>query len=867
MLEIQTITIENLQKNVTTDNPTPRISFILESDQNNVYCESYEISVTSQGEEFWKSGKVMTRQSLYIPYGGKPLNPFSDYTVTVIAYAKGESARKQAQFSTGRLSTPWRGQWITDLSLLVDDVISPPPITFLKKFPVKGAIRRAKIYSTAYGIYELQLNGRRVGEDYLAPGFTSYKHYLQYQSYDITEMLQTDNILYAVVGGGWAVGFFHLQKKTKSAADRQALLAEIHIEYQDGSTEIISTDSSWKVSLKSRAYFADIYNGEKYDARIRLEELEYKSADITSPRVESNKKPPQIIATYGVLTKVKEELSPVTSYSSKFGGTIYDFGQNFAGVLNMKINGKDGQIIRVKHAEITLDDEIYTANLRTADAMLEYICMEGKQEYSPTLTYMGFRYVKVDGITPENIAISAKVLYSDMDIIGDFECSNPDINQLHHNIVWSGKSNFVDIPTDCPQRDERVGWTGDIAVFASTACFLFDTRRFFDKWLLDLKAEQGKGGGLPFIIPTGGKGRHVFASPGWGDASYMVTWADYLAFGDKDLLARQYESMKKYINAAKRWSNMLSIGHKRYIWSKMFTFGDWLSPDGDSKTWVLRGKWLGTAYLANGCQIVAETAKILHKDEEASYYLALKERIVNAYRKVFTNGKGKLKKEFQSAYVCPLYFHMFEGEEHLKMAKYLNDDVVKRGNKLATGFMGTPFLLFALSDNGYVDTAYHLLFQEECPSWLYAVKSGATTIWERWDALRPDGTVNLAPVDPRKKEKKSKGGNEKKEMDSMVSFNHFSYGSVGDWLYRRVAGIEVMEAGYKTFRIKPMVGGGLTYARGSIDTGYGKIISSWKKQDGVFTIDVTVPVNTTCILTMPGGEERKLGSGNYSFKE
>jgi alpha-L-rhamnosidase len=480
---------------------------------------------------------------------------------------------------------------------------------------------------------------------------------------------------------------------------------------------------------------------------------------------------------------------------------------------------------------------------------------------------MGFQYVKVEGIAPENISVSAKVLYSDIDIIGDFECSNADINQLHHNIVWSGKSNFVDIPTDCPQRDERVGWTGDIAVFASTACFLFDTRRFFNKWLLDLMAEQGKGGGLPFIIPTGGKGKHVFAYPGWGDASYMVTWADYLAFGDKDLLARQYESMKKYINAAKRWSNMLSVGHKRYIWSKMFTFGDWLSPDGDSKTWVMRGKWLGTAYLANGCQIVADTAKILHKDEEANYYLELRERIVNAYRKVFTNGKGKLKKEFQSAYVCPLYFHMFEGEERKNMAKYLNDDVVKRGNKLATGFMGTPFLLFALSDNGYIDTAYKLLCQEECPSWLYAVKAGATTIWERWDALRPDGTVNLAPVDPRKKEKKTKVGNEEKEMDSMVSFNHFSYGSVGDWLYRRVAGIEAIEAGYKTFRIKPVVGGGLTYAKGSIDTGYGKIISSWKIQDNVFTIDVTVPVNTTCILIMPGGEEKQLGSGSYSFKE
>jgi alpha-L-rhamnosidase len=845
MLKVTSIRIEGLEQGCITD-CRPNISFTLESD---VQGESLSKAIITVGDWSYETTDQINNR-----YGGE-MRPFTTYEVHVRAVGRsGEVAEATACFQTGRLDTPWQARWITDGTYQTPEKESPVPMTFRHTFPASDKpVRRAWVNATALGIYELMLNGRKVGEDYFAPGFTSYDHYLQYQTYDVTDQLGSSNTIIAVVGGGWAVGSFTYHRKNKISADRQAFLCELHIEYEDGTHTVISTDDTWQVTLDGPYRFAEWYDGETYDATVDLEAVRWKRASITRPR-----KSPALLAQYGDPVRVQQVMNPVSWTRAASGELIYDFGQNFAGVICAKITGKRGQRIVFRHAEVLVDGELFVKSLRTAKATATYICKDGEQFYSPRLTYMGFRYVGVSGIEPEDLELAAYVLHSDFAEIGSFTCSNEWINKLNSNIRWSGRSNFVDIPTDCPQRDERQGWTGDIAVFAQTACYNFDLSRFLDKWLKDMRAEQGRGGGIPMVVPRGGDTWPVMATSAWGDSCVLVPWAEYLARGNKQLLEQQYPTIKKFLKAAKWWASFLSVTpNGRYIWRFPFHFGDWCAPGENIRQWLKKGKWVGTAYFANSCGLAARIADVLGYEEDARYYRRLRERIVKAYRKVFTDGKGRLKQEFQTGYVLPLYFGMTEGEERERMADHLARLVREADYHLTTGFTGTPYLLFALSDHGHVDIAYRLLLQDSCPSWLYEVKAGGTTIWERWDALRPDGTVNISDLTGNKSEEESGGG--------MVSFNHYAYGAVGDWLYRRIAGIEPTSGGYRTFRIAPLLGGDLTSARGSIQTPYGQIVSDWQIADNQFTICIHVPVSTVCTLVMPDGEERILESGKYAF--
>lgn len=703
------------------------------------------------------------------------------------------------------------------------------------------------------GIYEIYLNGKKVGKDYFAPGFTSYEDQIQYQIYDITAMLGTENSLKAIVGGGWAAGSMLHRRISHISCDRQAFLAEIYVEYTDGTRDIIKTDSTWQVSEDGPVRMAEWYDGETYDATVLDEDIVWKAADITSVR-----KAPKLLAQYGEPVRVIEVKTPVSVFKSSGGEWIYDFGQNFAGVIAIRVKkAKKGQTLVFRHAEILMQGELFVKSLRTAKATVTYICKEGEQTYSPHFTYMGFRYVGMRGIHPEDIEVSAYVLHANMPETGTFSCSHAGLVRLYENIRWSAKSNFVDIPTDCPQRDERLGWTGDIAVFSSTAVCMFDMSRFFDKWLLDVSAQQGKGGGFPVVIPKQGMNFTIAVSC-WGDCCVLVPWAEYLARGDKRLLKRQYPTMKKYLKAAEFWCRFMSLGKEaRYIWKRGFHFGDWCAPEGDMRKWMKKGKWTATAYFANSCKIVSQVAEILEKKEEAFRYRSLYHRIEKAYRKVFTDGNGKLLEEFQTGYILPLHFGMVSEEEGKNMAKNLVRLIHENGNRLSTGFPATPYILFALSDYGYLEEAYKLLLQEECPGWMYEVKTGATTIWERWDALRPDGSVNLGRLDGKE------GADEKNS--GMVSFNHYAYGAVGDWFYKRIIGIEAVSSGYQKFRIAPKPGGGLTEAEGSIKTPYGTIVSSWKIADKKFKLYVKVPVSTVCEVEMPDGTKYEARSGEYVF--
>lgn len=844
MLKITALKMEGLTNGCITDR-RPNISFSLESDREGEYLAKAVITSGS-----WSCETVDQINNLY----GGELQPFTRYEVWVEAVGNsGETAKTSAFFETGRLQTHWKAKWITDLSYDYPEKVSPVPMTFRSRFAINKRIRRAWVNATAFGVYELMLNGSKVGEDYFAPGFTSYEHQLQYQTYDITDRLKADNIITVVVAGGWAAGSFNYKRKNKISADRQALLCELYLEYEDGTRQVIGTDESWQVTEDGNYRMAEWYDGETYDATVDLDTVTWKQADAANPRSK-----PEILSQYGSPVRVQEIKKPQNITLAPSGEIIYDFGQNFAGVISAKLKGKKGQQVTFRHAEVLVNGELFVKSLRTAKATATYHCQDGDQSYSPRLTYMGFRYVGVTGIKKEDMELTGLVLHSDFEETGSFTCSNELINKLQSNIRWGGKSNFVDIPTDCPQRDERQGWTGDFAVFARTACYNFDMGRFIDKWLLDMRAEQGKGGGIPMVVPRAGDSWPAMANSCWGDSCILVPWAEYLARGDLGLLKRQYPCMKKFLKAAKWWSSLLSITpNSRLIWRFPFHFGDWCAPDETINQWLKKGKWVGTAYFANSCGIVAQIAELLGEKREAEYYKNLRSRIMKAYFKVFTDGNGRLKKEFQTAYVLPLHFNMAEGEERKKLADNLVRLVKAADNHLTTGFTGTPYLLFALSDNGYSESAYDVLLQEECPSWLYEVKAGGTTIWERWDALRPDGTVNIGDLAGKKSEEESGGG--------MVSFNHYANGAVGDWLYRRMAGIEAISGGYKNFRIAPIPDKRITWVKGSVITPYGRISSDWKNEDNHFSITVEVPVSTQCTLMLPNGEEHCLASGSYSF--
>ncbi len=843
MLEITKIKIENLAEDCITDEVHPRISFELSSDQENVELMNAKISV---GDWIFE-----TKEQVAISYQGRPLEPFTEYKVNIeVLDNYGNMANGESTFETGRGSTPWNASWITDTTYqLKERHESPETMTFQKKLSIQKSIRSVKIYATALGIYEINLNGRKVGKDYFAPGYTTYKRNLQYQVYDISKQIKEDNRLTVVVGGGWAVGAFNYKRVNRAWADRQALLMEVRITYEDGTTEIIGTDESWKVTRDGNYRFTEFYAGETYDATIDLDKITWINAGIESIRYQ-----PEIVATYGSMVREQEIMTPISVTHAQSGMLIYDMGQNFAGVIRAKIRGEKGQKVVFHHAEVLMDGELFLKPLRSAIQQASYICIDGEQEYSPRMTYMGFRYVGVEGIAEKDLELLGVALYSDMETNGSFYCSNDLINKLQNAIVWGTKSNFVDIPTDCPQRDERMGWTGDIAVFSPTAAYNFDTSRFFEKWLRDVKVEQRHGGGIPMVVPSTFVPMQwelmiTMAVDHWGDACVWVPWAEYQARGDIRVLKEMYPTMKKYVKACKFWAQLFSVGKHRRIWRLLHHYGDWCSPNENLMGWMSKGKWTATAALARTSANLSQIAEILGEKEDATYYSKLSQETSDAYRSLLMDKDCKIKNEFQTGYVLPLHYNMLNEEDQKQTAANLVEMVRKNDYHIATGFPGTPYILFALAEHGYEKDAFHMLLKDTCPSWLYEVKAGGTTVWERWDALREDGTCNSGDDDG---------------TNGMVSFNHYASGSVGAFLYQKIAGIQSITAGYKKFKIAPLIGGGITFAKGLVKTPYGEISSSWHMESNLFYIEISVPVGTNCRLELPDGSVHAYGSGNYT---
>jgi alpha-L-rhamnosidase len=721
-----------------------------------------------------------------------------------------------------------RARWIQP-GFPEDSIRRPPPI-FRKEFTVSKPVQSAIITITAHGLYEVSLDSQRIGNAFFTPGFTDYYRRLQYQHYEVSLQIHPgENEIRVTVGDGWYRGEFGADMKNNRYGKDASLLFQLKIQFTDGSHETVVSDGSWQCATGPIRY-SNIYNGETEDTRIQpLDWTFVKMEDVF---------PDNLVASISEPVRANEQFHPVKILNSAKGETILDFGQNLAGWVRITVTGKPGDTIRLCHSE-ALDSagNFYTGNLRIARAQDVYVLNGESQTLEPHFTYHGFRYVKVEGypglLKPENF--TAIALYSDLKPTGSFSCSDRLLNQLQHNICWSQKSNFFDIPTDCPQRSERFGWAGDAQMFARTASFNMDVKAFYLKWLADLSAGQGTNGGLPVFIPdfrfpdtVGPRG----GVAGWGDAATILPWTLYEVYGDTAILQQQYSSMKAWVN---------------YIWHTADTsglnwkakgYGDWYAPLGPTDI-----EYIDQCFFIHSTELLIKAARVLGKTEDLERYKILLDKIKTLFLEKYWGEVGRVPNT-QTAYVLALQFDLLpDSLKHLAV-QHLVALIHENKDHLATGFLGTPYLLWVLTKSGNTDLAFTLLRQTTPPSWLYPLNKGATTIWEKWDAIRPDGTFDTC------------------------SLNHYAYGAVGDWLYRVVAGIDAASPGYKKVIIHPHIGGGLTWVNARYQCPYGEIVSSWKLSGKVFHLEITIPPHTTATIILPqkGREEsREVGSGHYQW--
>ncbi len=837
-LTLTNLLTENLTNPIGLDAAKPRFSWQLVAEKRNISQSAYEIKVIAGKTKTWESGKVKSDRSVFVPYDGKALQSGVKYSWQVRAWDNNGKASKWSQpafFQMGLLQqSDWKAKWI--VPGYTEDSVSRPSPLMRKEFKLTKKIVSAMAYITAHGMYEASINGRRVGEVYLTPGWTSYTKRLQYQVYDVTGMMKTGmNAIGVMLGNGWYRGVIGFNNNINFFGSDIALLCQLEITYDDGSKEIIASDNSWKSSTGGILY-SEIYGGEIFDARLDKSGWNspgYNDGDWSSVK-EVNYPMKVIIATRNESVKQHEVFTPVKIFKTPSGEQVIDFGQNLVGWVQVRIKGNPGDKIILSHAEV-LDKEgnFYTENLRAAKAQNTYILKGGEEEFfEPHFTWQGFRYLKIEGYKGEIKpgTFTAVALYSDMKPTGTFTTSNPLINQLQHNIQWGQKGNFLDVPTDCPQRDERLGWTGDAQVFSRTAAFNMNVNSFFAKWLQDLEADQVDGK-VPHVIPNVLNKRDV-NSCGWADVATIIPWNMYLVYGDEKLLKDQYASMKAFVESVRGVS-------KDNMWNSGFHFGDWLfyqpTDDRDGRSAVTDKYLIAQCFYAHSTQLLVKAAEVLGYTEDAAFYGNLLKKIKLAFINEYMTPSGRLISGTQTAYVLALEFDMLPLDLRHKSAERLAENISSYGDHLTTGFLGTPYLCHVLTRFGYTDLAYRLLNQETYPSWLYPVKSGATTIWERWDGIKPDGTFQNA---------------------GMNSFNHYAYGAIGDWMYRVMAGIDTYEdgVGYKHSIIKPHIGGGFTYVSASLETYYGTLSSEWKLERDKLTFNVEIPANTSAKVYVPASE-------------
>lgn len=844
---------EHLSNPIGTDALIPRFSWKINSSDADIMQTAYEIRVSSEikklkNADVWQSGKVSTDASIFIPYNGNALQAKNRYYWQVRVWDnKGNvSDWSETQFWEMGLLKPenWKAKWIQQAD--EKTVQSAPSPLFRKTFEAGKSIKKARLYITSHGLYEAFINGKRLGNAHFTPGWTSYHKRLQYQIYDVSEQVKKgNNAIGVMLGDGWFSG--NLMGGHHFYGKDLALLAQLEITYTDGSQLIVSTDDTWKNTTNGPIRTSDLYNGETYDASMELPKWampEFTDTNWKPVRINSSLGFDHLVTSPAPPVLTQERLKPIKIIMTPKGEKVIDFGQNLVGWIDFNTTAKAGDSLVFYHAEV-LDKQgnFYTNNLRSAKQRLVYKFKGDKPEsYHPHFSFQGFRYVKVEG-AKESIDltnIEAVVLHTEMAQTGHFETSDSLINQLQHNILWGQKGNFLDVPTDCPQRDERLGWTGDAQAFFNTAAFNMDVSGFFAKWMIDVKLDQFDNGAIPHVVPYYWRDQQG-GSAGWADVATIIPWNFYQLYGDKQILTDQYESMVK-------WVKFMVDHSTNDLWNRGFHFGDWLfytpADDVDGRAAVTDKYLIAQAFFGHSVQLMINAASTLGKDADVKKYEDLLQKVKTAFVNEYVTESGRLVSGTQTAYVLALQFDMLPEELRPQAAQRLADNINSYQQHLTTGFLGTPYLCHVLSRFGHADLAYALLMQKTYPSWLYPVSKGATTIWERWDGIKQDGSF---------------------QNEHMNSFNHYAYGAIGEWMYQQIGGIQpsVSAPAYKEFVIAPKPGGGLTFANTAFESPYGKIVSNWKINAGKMTLEVQVPSNTTAQIQLPdGASEVKDESGN-----
>lgn len=713
-----------------------------------------------------------------------------------------------------------------------------------------GGVVRAVLHVTAHGIVEPTVNGRPVSDEVLTPGWSSYEWRLRYRSYDVTDLLEDTSVIGLALGNGWFRGRLGWSGLNGFYGSELAALAELEIDFADGHRQVVPTDTSWRAGPSS-TLDNDLYDGQTIDARLESADWTLPGASLegwTGVHVvehDASRLQPYL----GPPVTRQEVVRPVRIWTSPAGATLVDFGQNLVGWLRFTLQGEAGTEITLRHAEVLEHDELGTRPLRTAKATDHFVLSGGVDTFEPTKTFHGFRYAEVTGwpgeLTPSSL--EAVVIHSDLRRTGTFECSDEMLNQLHRNVVWGLRGNVVDVPTDCPQRDERLGWTGDIAAFAPTAAYLYDVSGFLADWLVDLDLEQRAADGLvPFVVPDVLKYMENppdFPDPDstalWSDAAVWVPWALWEAYGDRVALERHYPAMTA--NARRVEGLLSSTG----LWDTGFQFGDWLDPQAppDSAFDALADPGvMATACYYRTLRRVIATGDILGNAEDAAYFRKVAARVRDAFQEHYVDG-GRVHSDCATVYSLAIEFDLLDPDQVVVAGNRLAELVRDNGFRVSTGFAGTPFVTGALSSTGHLDEAYRLLLERECPSWLYPVTMGATTVWERWDSMLPDGSINPG---------------------EMTSFNHYALGAVADWMHRTIGGIAPLTPGYEQVLVAPQPGGGLSWAAASLESPRGPITTRWSAaDDGQLTLDLGIPDGATALVRLPGAEDTFVSSGQH----
>ena len=853
-LTVVPVTVEHHREPFGIGEATPRLSWGTRTDLPGWRQAAYELEVEPVDGPAWSSGRVDSAESVLVPWGAPPLTSRERRSVRVRVWGEGASEpsawSEDVVVEAGLLEpSDWTAHLVQPV--LPDDV--DEPVAMLRReFVLDRPVTRARLYATAHGVYEVELNGAVIGDQVLAPGWTSYPHRLRYQSYDVTALLaEGANAIGVQLADGWYRGYLGFTGKKAVYGDRTGVLLQLEVEHPDGSRTVVASDGEWRATTSGPLARAGLYKGETVDFRRELPGWSRASFDDSTwtPVERGSLDPARLVAPTGPPVRRTETVPVREIITSPSGATLVDFGQNLVGRIRFTLpDGPAGTEITVRHAEVLEHGELGTRPLRAADAT-DVIVLDGNgpRTWEPRFTFHGFRYAEVSGwpggLTAD--ALEAVVVHTDLRRTGTFTCSDPDVTRLHENVVWGMRGNFLDVPTDCPQRDERLGWTGDLQVFAPTASFLYDTAGMLRSWLADLAVEQleDHGGVVPMYVPF----VELLPFPqqpdvGWGDAAVVVPWVLYQRTGDAGLLAEQWESMTAWIDAfAGRAGGDLDFPEGG------FSFGDWLDtaapPENPA---AARTPWqcVATAYLARSARTVAQAAEVLGRD--GSRFADLAERAAARFRAEYVTPNGRVAFPSQTAYALALEFDLLTPGQRQHAGGLLAEQVLKDGFHIASGFLGTPLVTDALTGAGELATAYELLLQRENPSWLYPVTMGATTIWERWDSMLPDGSINAG---------------------DMTSFNHYAFGAVADWLHRTVAGLAPAAPGYRRLVVAPRPGPGLTSAAATHETPYGTAEVSWTLTDGTqFALDVTVPPNTTAEVRLPDGSAPvEVGSGRHTF--